>query len=71
MSCLQQRNLPDAREMLAQICRVIAEHVLDVVFNSFWGLSGRLTVDRSLVEAALHGMSNQDCDAAYPNCLLP
>ncbi|KAM7303024.1 uncharacterized protein LOC8030437 [Ixodes scapularis] len=29
------------------------------------------TVDRSLVEAALHGMSNQDCDAAYPDCHLP
>ncbi|EEC06367.1 hypothetical protein IscW_ISCW003943 [Ixodes scapularis] len=64
MSCLQQRNVPNASEMFAQMFRVIADHVLDFFFNS-------LTVDRSLVEAALHGMSNQDCDAAYPDCHLP
>ncbi|CAN7998549.1 unnamed protein product [Ixodes pacificus] len=70
MSCLQQRNVPNASEMFAQMFRVIADHVLDFFFNSLWGVSGR-TVDRSLVEAALHGMSNQDCDAAYPDCHLP
>ncbi|XP_077538398.1 uncharacterized protein LOC144150972 [Haemaphysalis longicornis] len=28
------------------------------------------TVDRSLVEAALHGLSNTDCDMAFPDCQL-
>uniref|UniRef100_A0A147BGG4 Putative secreted protein n=1 Tax=Ixodes ricinus TaxID=34613 RepID=A0A147BGG4_IXORI len=42
MSCLQQRNVPNASEMFAQVFRVIADHVLDFFFNSLWGLSGRL-----------------------------
>ncbi|XP_077512002.1 uncharacterized protein LOC144122910 [Amblyomma americanum] len=57
---------PDCQRRIA--CRV-GQHFGNV--HSLRSLAPILrTVDRSLVEAALHGLSHSDCDMAYPDCQL-
>ncbi|XP_065302038.1 uncharacterized protein [Dermacentor albipictus] len=57
---------PDCQRRIA--CRV-GQHLGSV--NSLRTLAPMLrTVDRSLVEAALHGVRQSDCDMAYPDCQL-
>ncbi|XP_037560795.2 uncharacterized protein LOC119439893 [Dermacentor silvarum] len=57
---------PECQRRIA--CRV-GQHLGSV--HSLRSLAPMLrTVDRSLVEAALHGVSHSDCDMAYPDCQL-